>query len=39
MLLAVPVAALERQVVILVRASCAGLPGVLGEEAILEKSR
>ena len=38
-LLAVPVAALERQVVLLVRASCAGLPGVLGEEAILEKSR
>jgi AcrR family transcriptional regulator len=34
-LLAVPDAALERQVVLLVRASCAGLPGVLGENASL----
>ncbi len=36
-LLAVPVAALERQVVLLVRASCAGLPGVL--DAIVGETR
>jgi AcrR family transcriptional regulator len=36
MLLAVPVAALERQVVLLVRASCAGLPGILGEVGATE---